>query len=109
MIMHIESFESYGPALNPTGRTYYIDGRMLVGVWGCSGNNSGYRFVGLAKQADVNLLELFLSIPGVYSVELDEKRVEVWIREDEAWDPIHAKLEELIAEMDPMPDPPPWR
>jgi len=107
--MHIESYDRVHSALDSRGRTYYTDGRMLVGVWGCSGNNSGYRYVGLTKQADANLMELFLSIPGVYSVELDEKRVEVWIREGESWDPIHAKLEELITEMIPMPDPPPWR
>ncbi len=109
MIMHIASYDGVSPSPNARGRTYHTDGRLLTGVWGCSGNNSGYRFAGIARPVDVELLERFLEIPGVYSVTLDETRVEVWIRDEESWDPIHAKLEELIEELPSMPAPPPWR
>lgn len=102
--MHITHCEKF----NTRGRTYHTDGRMLFGVYGCSGNNGGYRFTRLAKKVDANLLELFLSIPGVYSVSLEEKTVEIWIRDDASWEPIHAKLEELIEEMEPIPNPPAW-
>lgn len=107
--MHITSYDGVNPSPSARGRTYHTDGRLLAGVWGCSGNNSGYRFAGIARAVDVELLERFLEIQGVYSVTLDEKCVEIWIREEESWDPIHAKLEELIGGLQSMPDPPPWR